>query len=141
MRIEDFLDKAEEDSKTDEVNLDIESINLTYTEYEYIKLNSSYKVKLNECKNKYNVLKKWKRDYYLGLQPKEVYDEAPFDLKIRKNDVNIYIEADPELQSIQKKIFYYEEMCSLSDKMIKILDNKKWNIKNAIADRVYKQGL
>ena len=141
MKIEDFLEKAEIDAKTDETSLDSESIGLPYTEFEYMKLYSSYKFKLNECKNEYNTLKKWKRDYYLGLQPKEVYDKKPFELKIRKNDLSIYIESDPDLQKIQKKIFYYEELCSLSEQMKKIFDNKKWNIKNAIADRVYKQGL
>ena len=141
MKIEDFFEKAKKDAETDKTNLDIESLNLPYTEFEYIKLNSGYKFKLNEFKNKYNVLKKWKSDYYLGHQPKEVYEENPFDIKVRKAELNTYLDSDIDLQDLQKKIFYYEEMCSLSERMIKVLDNKKWNIKNAIADRVYKQGL
>ena len=48
MKIEDFLEKAEIDAKTDETSLDSESIGLPYTEFEYIKLNSGYKFKLNE---------------------------------------------------------------------------------------------
>ena len=141
MTRDEFLEMMEKDLTIESDNLDLFSINTPYLIAKYIKERSRFKGNLIHSKNKYANLKKWKRDYYLGLQPKSVYDDQPFDLKIRKTDVDIYLETDTDLQELYGKVEFYEDLCDSCNHVLKALELSGWNIKNAIADRNFKHGI
>ncbi len=141
MTRDDFLEMMENDLTIDADQLDLFSINTPYLVGKYIKERSRFRGNLLHFKNKYSNLKKWKRDYYLGLQPKDVYDKEPFDLKIRKTDVDIYLETDTDLQELHGKVELYEDLCESCNYVLKALEQSGWNIKNAIADRNFKHGI
>ena len=61
-----------------------------------------------------------------------VYREQPFDLKVLKQDVPMYIESDKEIQNVVTRINYYEEMIFLLEKIIQQLNNRTFQIKNSI---------
>jgi hypothetical protein len=136
-----FLEMIERDLTIESDNLDLFSINTPYLVGKYLKERSRFKGNLIHAKNKYVNLKKWKRDYYLGLQPKSVYDEQPFDLKIRKTDVDIYLETDVDIQELYGRVEFYEDLCDSCNYVLKALELSGWNIKNAIADRNFKHGI
>ena len=143
MNYDEFWKEVERDLRVDGEHLDTYSIDTPYKIFKYIKLQNTYKAALTKAKNEYKTQIKWKRDYYLGLQPKEVYDETPFDanLKIRKADLSIYLDADKDIQELNDKITYYETLHEACEKVIKTLRDSSWNVKHAIEDRLYKQGL
>ena len=49
---------------------------------------------------------KWK--YYTGKASSEVYKENPFDHKVLKNDLGIFLESDEDLSRIKLKIEYQD---------------------------------
>ena len=141
MTRDEFLEMIDNDLTISLDELDLFSIRTPYLVARYIKEKSRFRGNLIHAKNEYSKLKKWKRDYYLGLQPKSVYDEQPFDLKIRKNEIDIYLETDSDLQELFGKVQLYEDLCDNCNSVLKALEQSGWNIRNAIADRNFKHGI
>lgn len=143
MTYEEFWKEVSGDLKIDGEHLDIYSIETPYKIFKYIKLQNEYKASLVKVKQDYKVLLKWKREFYLGLHPKETYDDVSFDynLKIRKADLPIYLDADLELQELSGKVELFETLYEACEKVIRTLRDSSWNVKHAIDDRLYKQGL
>ena len=69
-----------------------------------------------------------------------VYQENPFDLKVLKQDVPMYMDADPEIQNITTRINYYEEIIFFLEKVIQQLNNRTFQIKNSIEWQKFMQG-
>ena len=69
-----------------------------------------------------------------------MYQEHPFDLKVLKQDVPMYIESDKEIQIVVTRINYYEEMIFLLEKIIQQLNNRTFQIKNSIEWQKFMQG-
>ena len=51
---------------------------------------------------------KW--EYYGGKSDAKVYAAKPFDIKVLKNDLQMYIQSDEDILELQGKISYYESM-------------------------------
>ena len=80
-------------------------------------------------KNLYRI--KW--EYYTGKADPAVYQAQPFDLKILKSDVGIYLDADKDLQeALGQKEAYLETVVSYLEKVLREINNRNWNIRNAI---------
>ena len=80
------------------------------------------------------------RDSYTGKADASVYQEQPFDLKVLKQDVPMYIESDKEIQIVVTRINYYDEMIFLLEKIIQQLNNRTFQIKNSIEWQKFMQG-
>jgi hypothetical protein len=81
---------------------------------------------------------KW--EYYTGKSPPEVYQEKPFDLRILKADVSMYIEANSEYQEIGQKEEYIKQMVEYTERILKEINNRNWNIRNAIEWKKFLHG-
>ena len=73
---------------------------------------------------------KW--EYYTGKAPTDIYANKPFDLKVLKADVGIYMEADGELQQIGQKIEYQQQIVNYLEKILREINNRNWTIRNTI---------
>ena len=69
-----------------------------------------------------------------------MYKEKPLDLKILKQDVPIYLEGDEELIQSQHTVEYHKAMCDHAEKMCKMLNNRGFQIKNAIDWKRFMEG-
>ena len=69
-----------------------------------------------------------------------MYQEKPFDLKVLKSDLGLYMDSDPELQLLQTRINYYEEIMFFLDKVLHCLNNRGFQIKNSIDWQKFMQG-
>jgi hypothetical protein len=85
-------------------------------------------------------LQREKWEYYTGKSDPEVYKQKPFDLKVLKNDVHIYINSDEDIQKIQAKIEYQSAIVSYLEQILRILNNRSFTIKNAIEWRRFTSG-
>ena len=82
---------------------------------------------------------KW--EYYGGKSDAKVYATKPFDLKVLKTDLNIYIESDEDIIKIEHKISYLETVVKYLDGVLKSINSRGWDIKNAISWRQFESGM
>ena len=82
---------------------------------------------------------KW--EYYGGKADAKVYVAKPFDLKVLKNDLAMYITSDEEIIKLMDKIGYLEIVVKYIDGVIKSIDNRGWDIKNAIEWKKFEAGM
>lgn len=75
----------------------------------------------------------------VNLTP-EVYRDNPFDHKILKADLHIYLDSDKEMVEMKQLIEYYEMCVSTCESIMKNVSDRQWNIKNAIAWRKFVDG-
>ena len=66
-------------------------------------------------KNDYKRLYREKWEYYGGKTDAKVYATKPFDLKVLKTDLSVYIESDQEIIDAENKIVYLEETVKYID--------------------------
>ena len=80
--------------------------------------------------------------YYKGKAPSSVYKEMPFDLKLTtKEEITMFIDADEDVCKLQYKIAYIEQTLAFLDSVLRQLNNRTFQIKNAIEWEKFKNGL
>ena len=99
-----------EDSKLDNDLLDNESTKIPQLHSKYLNYLSDVRLIKIRKEQEYKTLIREKFEYYTGKGDDVVYQENPFDLKVLKQDVPMYMDADPEIQNITTRINYYEEI-------------------------------
>ena len=86
----------------------------------------------SKLKGDYKRLYREKWEYYGGKSDAKIYASKPFDLKVLKTDLGVYISADEEIIDAENKIGYLETVVDYIKGVIKSIDNRGWDIKNAI---------
>ena len=106
MDIDEIQTLWKEDSQIDEDNLHGESTRIPslHAKYHQI-LNKMVLLKKME-ETKFKISKKEKWQYYTGKADPEIYIDKPFDYKVLRQDVDKYMDADPDLIKISSKIEY-----------------------------------
>ena len=94
-----------------------------------------------KAKGDYKMLYRDKWEYYGGKSDANVYVTKPFDLKVLKSDLSIYIESDEEIIQIENKIVYLETVCKYVDGVMKAISGRGWDIKNAIQWKNFEAGI
>ena len=128
------------DSKIDPELLDEESIKIPQLHSKYLKYLSDVKLLKIKKEMEYKVLLREKFEYYTGKADEEVYKEKPFDLKILKQDLSLYMDSDSEIQELSARINYYEEIMFFLEKVLHCLNNRGFQIKNSIDWQKFMQG-
>ena len=128
------------DSKIDPELLDEESIKIPQLHSKYLKYLSDVKLLKIKKEMEYKVLLREKFEYYTGKADEEVYKEKPFDLKILKQDLSLYMESDTDIQALLARINYYEEIMFFLEKVLHCLNNRGFQIKNSIDWQKFMQG-
>ena len=132
MDLDEVQSLWDEDSQLDVDNLHTESTNIPALHAKYYRiLNKIILLKKME-ENKFKVLKKEKWQYYTGKADPQVYIEKPFDHKVLRQDVDKYMDADEDLIKLNSKIDYYQVMLSYLDSILKTINNRAFQIKNAV---------
>ena len=98
----------------------------------YLQLHNEFKLMLSDAQTKYNKLYKDKWLYYNGKAPSSVYAEKPFDLKVLKGDLDMFINSDDDMCRSKQKIDYLETCINSIDRILKEIHNRGFAIKNTI---------
>lgn len=130
----------QKDSVMDIDLLDHESMKIPQLHSKYLNILSDIRLIKLKKENDYKKLLRDKFEYYTGKADAEVYKQQPFDLKILKQDVNLYIESDSEIQSAQNKLGYYKEMMFLVESILNNINTRGFQIKNSIDWQKFMQG-
>lgn len=133
INIDELQSMWEKDSHIDPDNLHLESLKIPGLHSKYYNLYNTLKL-LNEKANaEFSSVKLERYQYYSGKAPAEVYVEEPFPYKVRdKESMKQYLDADTKIQEKLLKVKYYEIMLSFLEEVIKSINNRTFQIKNAI---------
>ena len=121
--------------------LDTESLKNQELYAKYLDHKTRYELLLYKAKGEYKVIYRDKWEYYGGKADAKIYATKPFDLKVLKTDLSIYIESDEDIIQIEHKIMYLETIVKYIDGVLKSIQGRGWDIKNAIAFRQWEHGM
>ncbi len=138
--IEFVKNEWKKDSVIDEDVLDIESIKIPQLHSKYLNYLSDVRLIKIKKEQDYKKLLRDKYEYYTGKADSEVYKQKPFDLKILKQDVQLYIESDEEIQKSLSMLNYYKEMIFVLEKILDNINTRGFQIKNSIDWQKFMQG-
>ena len=98
----------------------------------YLQLLNQMKTMFSDAGIKYKQLYKDKWLYYNGKAPAHVYAEKPFDLKVLKGDLDMFIDSDDDVCRAKQKKDYLETCINSIDRILKQIHNRGFDIKNTI---------
>ena len=140
MDLETLQNQADVDLKIDDTELDLESIRTPQLHNKYLKLFTKYSLQLKKVRDDYDGLYKFKWEYYTGKATLSVYKAEPFDLKVLKSDVHIYLNADAELQKLGQRQEYLNVIVVYIERVLREINNRNWNIRNTIEWKKFLHG-
>ena len=141
MNLEELQEMSAKDLKIDDQQLDIESLKTPELYGKYLKIFTRWNLLLKQVESKHRILYRQKWEYYGGKADAKVYITRPFDLKVLKTDLSIYIESDEDIIKIEHKISYLETVVKYLDGVLKSINSRGWDIKNAISWRQFESGM
>ena len=140
MTLEELQEQASKDLRFDDLELASESLRTASLHQKYLTIFNNFRqLKLmNEGNYKVKYRQKW--EYYSGKSEPQVYRDNPFDHKILKADLPIYLESDEELIKLKQKVEYYVMCIDSCERILKQVQQRGWDIKNAIEWRKFVDG-
>lgn len=144
MTLDEIMESWRNDSVIDTTELGTESIRIPqlHSKYMNIYFEERKKLKAYEFKSKDLLLKKY--EYYNGKMSEEELEELkwePFVKRLMKNEVEMYLESDKDVIEVNLRIFSQKEKLDFVEEVIKNLNQRNFQIKNAIEWKKYTQGV
>ena len=142
MSFEELKIEAREDlAILDQERLDQESFKNQNIKPKWLEYRSRYDQLLIMRRADHQRMYRAKWEYYGGKADAKIYVAKPFDLKVLKSDLQMYIQSDDEILELQGKIAYYESIIKYIDGVIKSIDNRGWDIRNAQDWKKFEAGM
>lgn len=140
------LDKIQEmwekDAKIDPDNLHTESLSISILHAKYFDLYNTIFLLRKKAEQQKRNIRHDRYEYYSGKADPETYVENPFPKKIRDKDtMQKYLDADEKLSTVCLKIDYYDTMLVYLESILKVIQNRTYQIKNAIEFMRFNAGL
>ena len=140
MNIDELYNEIERDLKIDDTELDLESIRTPQLHNKYLKIYTTHSLQLKRLQDEYKILYRVKWEYYTGKASPETYKEKPFDIKVLRSDVGIYIDADTDLQQLSQKVAYTKQITDYLERILREINNRNWTIRNTIEWKKFLHG-
>jgi hypothetical protein len=132
----------EEDSKIDVDNLHTESLNIPSLHAKYFDIYNNIILLKKKAEQQKKNIRHERYEYFTGKADPDVYVENPFPKKIRdKETLQKYLDADEKLSSVCLKVEYYDTMLNYLESILKVIQNRTFQIKNAIEFIKFTAGL
>ena len=127
--------------KVNDEKLDTEALKNQELYAKYLDHKSRFELLLHKAKGDYKKMYREKWEYYGGKADAKIYVTKPFDLKVLKTDLNIYIESDEDIIKLEHKIAYLETTIKYIDGVLRSIQSRGWDIKNAISWKQFEAGM
>ena len=132
----------EKDSKLDPDNLHTESLNIPTLHAKYFELYNTIFLLRKKAEQQRKNIRHERYEYFSGKAEPDVYITDPFPKKIRDKDtMQKYLDADAKLSNASLKIDYYDTMLVYIESILKQINNRTYQIKNAIEFMRFNAGL
>ena len=141
MTLDELKVQVANDLKVNDERLDTESLKNQELYSKYLDIKSNFELLMYKAKGDYKILYRDKWEYYGGKSDAKIYITKPFDLKVLKTDLHIYIESDEDIIKSEHKIAYLETVLKYIDGVLKSIHNRGWDIKNAISWKQFEAGM
>ena len=144
MKLEEIQELWNRDREIDITELATESIRIPQIHDKYLKIYVEEKIKLRKLQLNLAKISKMKSDYYSGRMSQEELDRLewqPFLVKVLKGEVNSYVESDDDIIKLKETIALMEEKINYIDSVIRMINNRGFQIKSAIDWIKYKDGI
>ena len=141
MTLDELKLQVQRDLKVDNEHLDTESLKNQEIKANYLDHKSRYELLLFKAKGDYKRIYRDKWEYYGGKADAKIYVSKPFDIKVLKTDLSVYITSDEDVINAENKIGYLETVVDYIKGVIKSVDNRGWDIKNAIEWKKFEAGV
>ena len=144
MNLHELKSMVEEDMIIDDTELDIESVKTPQLHNKYLTLYHDERLIFVKIEEEYKKLYKIKWEYYTGKIDEDTlkkYNWEPFQLNILKVDIDKYLEADTDLSILRMKVSFTKEKVNYLESVVKIVNNRQWNIRSAIDWRKFVSGV
>ena len=131
-----------EDAKIDPDNLHTESLNIPILHAKYYELYNNIFLLRKKAEQQRKNIRHERYEYFSGKADPDVYIDNPFPKKIRdKETMQKYLDADEKLSGVSLKIDYYDTMLEYLESILKVVQNRTYQIKNAIEFMRFSSGL
>ena len=142
MTLEELKQESYKDLPVKNVeNIDQESFYNQEIKAKWLDYKSRFELLLARSKGDYQVLYREKWEYYGGKSDAKIYASKPFDFKVLKADLDKYFDADVDLIRCTAKIEYQQIMLEYLESILKVIQNRTYQIKNAIEWQRFTNGL
>ena len=135
MKIEEIVSLWDKDCKIDETELGDESTKIPVIHNKYLKIFIGENAQLKRMYAQRFKLKRKLSEFYFGELDKDELEEIgrkQFYKKLLKNEIETYIESDDEFIETNLKIALQEEKVNYIEAILKSINNRGFQIKNAI---------
>ena len=123
----------EKDAHIDMDNLHDESIKVPALHAKYFEMYNTVVLLKKKSEQSRKNVRHERYEYFTGKADPDVYLENPFPKKIRDKDtLQKYLDADDKLSQISLKVEYFETILNYLESILKVIQNRTYQIKNAI---------
>ena len=131
-----------EDAKIDPDNLHTESLNIPILHAKYYDLYNNLVLLKKKAEQQRKNIRHERYEYFSGKADPDVYIDNPFPKKIRdKETMQKYLDADEKLSGVSLKIDYYDTILVYVESILKMIQNRTYQIKNSIEFMKFNAGL
>ena len=142
VNLEDLQEMWEKDSKINPDELHTESLNIPSLHAKYFELYNTIFLLRKKAEQQRKNIRHERYEYFSGKADPDVYIENPFPKKIRDKDtMTKYLDADEKLSTSSLKIDYYDTMLVYLESILKVIQNRTFQIKNAIEYMRFQSGM
>jgi len=132
----------EKDAKIDRDNLHDESLNIPSLHAKYFQIYNTIFLLRKKAGQQRKNIRHERYEYFSGKADPDVYVQNPFPKKIRDKDtMTKYLDADEKLSNASLKIEYYDTMLTYLESILKVIQNRTYQIKNAIEFMRFNAGM
>ena len=140
--LETIQEMWEKDAAIDRDNLHEESLKIPSLHAKYFELYNTIFLLRKKAEQQRKNIRHERYEYFSGKADPEVYQKDPFGKKIRDKDtMQKYLDADEKLSNSSLKIDYYDTMLVYLESILKVIQNRTFQIKNAIEFMRFNSGL
>lgn len=144
MKLEDIRAAIEKDIAIDKTELGDESANIPQLHNKYLNMFHDERLMLQKLTANYKMLRKTKWEWMTGKLSQEQLEQLgwePFQTRIMRQDLQLYMDADPQLNETESRIALQQEKVDYLESVLKGISQRHWVIRNAIEWRKFTQGV
>ena len=144
MTFDELKKMVAEDVVIDDTELDRESMRTPQLHNKYLSLYHDMRLIKRKYETEYRMLRRKKWEYYSGRISEEEMRSLgwePFQQRVLRQDMEMFLESDPDLIKIRSRIEYQNEKCDYLEGGVKSLSSRQWTIRNAIEWRKFTHGI
>ena len=136
VNIDDLMEMWSKDSQVDETEPGRELTKISNLHSKYLRILTHHNLICKKLMSDYTIRKKIKWEYYSGdlnnPEDLEKYNLEPMMKKVLRQDLQLYIDSDTELNNILLKKIIHQEIVDFCGSVLKELNNRTWQLRSFI---------